>query len=77
VESRLSGTERLGAGKPQTTSFLRVSFPYDTEINETCRFRITAAKFNTHLVGLDFDVLEVPPGTFNVYRRVLATITTL
>jgi len=76
VESRLSGNERAGAGKPQSTSFLRVSFPHDTAIDETCRFRVTASKFNEHLVGIDFDVIEVPPGSFNVYRRVLASKTT-
>jgi hypothetical protein len=75
VESRLSGNEKIGAGKPQSTSFLRVSFPHDTLINETCRFRVTTSKFNPHLVGIDFDILEVPPGSFNVYRRVLATMT--
>lgn len=76
VESRMLGFEKLTAGKPQSTSFLRVSFPHDIVIDETYRFRITASKFNPHLIGVDFDILEVPPGSFNIYRRILATRTT-
>jgi hypothetical protein len=66
----------MGAGKHQATSFLRVSFPHDTLIDETCRFRVTASKLNTHLIGLDYDIIEVPPSSFNVYRRALASKTT-
>jgi hypothetical protein len=76
AESRLSGVERAGAGKPQATASYDVHVLWNAVIDETCRARVTASPNNPQLVGVDFDVKEAPLTTNPAERIIQATRTT-
>lgn len=74
--ARYKGQELFGAGKRQATSYYDVMFPLDTQIDETCRFRVTKATIDPQLAGVDFDVIEVPFDSLATLRTARATRTT-
>ena len=72
-ESRLSGTERAGAGTVQATGFYLVVFDADTVIDATCQIKVTASLYSPLLVGMDLDVKDAPVTSYAVQRVIQAT----
>lgn len=75
--SRSAGSEKVGAGAVQAVGSYDVSFAWNTVIDETCRFRVTASLYNPTLVGRDFDVKEASMVSWDEQRLVRATKTAL
>jgi hypothetical protein len=70
------GIERFGAGKTQAISEPTADFEHDQVIDETCRFRVTAAPNNPLLVGEDFDVTNASLESSPIKRTVEISKTT-
>lgn len=68
--------ESAGAGKEQATGYYWLKFPYDQNVNERDRVRITAAPDNAHLVGVDFDITDPTLKTTPLVKTAEATRTT-
>jgi hypothetical protein len=66
------GMEGAGAGTVQAIARHAIAFGPSVVIDETCRVRITASKYNPQLIGTDFDVTEAPLSSYNVGRTIQA-----
>lgn len=67
------GREEFGGGKEQSTTLFDPAFAIGTDIDATCRFRLTDSPSKPDLIGADFDVVSVTPEDSQI--TVLATRT--